>query len=233
MTNDFKRLIIRLITIFGLFQSARENSSVKSCLKKKTNFWSSYCICPNQITRTIKAVAKQKTKKTYVLILIVLPSEPVIYDAQGREVTGIAGPFKEGYDLFLSCHVVGGKSRWRQVSDTCSVTNLGFFPGRPRPTVSWWSGDRLLDPVMESLTSSLAVNQYQEPNVTRALHNSKLQCRAFVLQVAPVLVKEIRIEVYRKCKLMQLESWLPRAPPPTGVCYPAWKVECYFSSRRV
>jgi hypothetical protein len=33
----------------------------------------------------------------------------MIYDAQGEEVSGEAGPFLEGYDLFLSCHVSGGK----------------------------------------------------------------------------------------------------------------------------
>lgn len=36
------------------------------------------------------------------------PSKPVIYDAQGREVTGIGGPFLEGYSLALTCQVSGG-----------------------------------------------------------------------------------------------------------------------------
>lgn len=36
------------------------------------------------------------------------PTRPVIYDAQGREVTGVGGPFLEGYNLALTCQVSGG-----------------------------------------------------------------------------------------------------------------------------
>ncbi|KAL0270291.1 UNVERIFIED_CONTAM: hypothetical protein PYX00_007753 [Menopon gallinae] len=111
------------------------------------------------------------------LTLVEQPSEPIVYDAQGREVFGVAGPFKEGYDLFLSCHVVGG---------------------RPRPNVTWWEGDRLLDSVMESATSTLVVNQYFRVNVSRSLYNANLRCKASVLDAAPALVKDVMIEVYLK-----------------------------------
>lgn len=37
------------------------------------------------------------------------PDDPRIFDAQGKEVAGIAGPFREGSELFLSCQVSGGK----------------------------------------------------------------------------------------------------------------------------
>lgn len=37
------------------------------------------------------------------------PDEPRIFDAQGKEVAGVAGPFREGAELFLSCQVSGGK----------------------------------------------------------------------------------------------------------------------------
>ena len=37
------------------------------------------------------------------------PSKPIIYDAQGKEVKGVSGPFLEGYDLLLTCQVFGGK----------------------------------------------------------------------------------------------------------------------------
>ena len=38
-----------------------------------------------------------------------LPDEPRIFDAQGKEVANLAGPFREGHELFLSCQVTGGK----------------------------------------------------------------------------------------------------------------------------
>ncbi|KAK6635963.1 hypothetical protein RUM44_001218 [Polyplax serrata] len=117
------------------------------------------------------------------LTLIVQPSEPIIYDAQGREVIGVAGPFMEGYDLFLSCHVVGG---------------------HPRPKVTWWSEDTLLDDVMESVGPTLTVNQYFRPNVSRTLYNSKLKCRVSVTETSPPLVKEVRVEVYLKPKFVKM-----------------------------
>lgn len=33
----------------------------------------------------------------------------MIHDAQGREVTGVGGPYLEGYSLALTCQVSGGK----------------------------------------------------------------------------------------------------------------------------
>lgn len=42
---------------------------------------------------------------------LVPPEEPRIFDAQGKEInqTQTAGPFREGYELFLCCQVKGGK----------------------------------------------------------------------------------------------------------------------------
>lgn len=37
------------------------------------------------------------------------PEEPKIFDAQGKEISHIAGPFREGHELFLSCQVTGGE----------------------------------------------------------------------------------------------------------------------------
>lgn len=41
--------------------------------------------------------------------LTVPPEEPRIFDAQGKEIAQMAGPFREGYELFLCCQVKGGK----------------------------------------------------------------------------------------------------------------------------
>lgn len=48
-------------------------------------------------------------RRLYFLSASEKPTKPVIYDAQGREVTGVGGPFLEGYDLLLTCQVSGGK----------------------------------------------------------------------------------------------------------------------------
>jgi hypothetical protein len=51
-------------------------------------------------------------KHIFILILSSFsaesPDEPRIFDAQGKEVTSVAGPFREGHELFLSCSVTGG-----------------------------------------------------------------------------------------------------------------------------
>lgn len=44
-----------------------------------------------------------------VSLSVVQPSEPRIFDAQGHEVQGTAGPFLQGQEMFLSCQVTGGK----------------------------------------------------------------------------------------------------------------------------
>ncbi|XP_061499740.1 uncharacterized protein LOC1281499 isoform X5 [Anopheles gambiae] len=41
------------------------------------------------------------------LTLAVPPEEPRIFDAQGKEISTVAGPFREGHELFLSCQVSG------------------------------------------------------------------------------------------------------------------------------
>lgn len=50
-----------------------------------------------------------KITNLYVFFYAVPPEEPRIFDAQGKEISHIAGPFREGHELFLSCQVTGGK----------------------------------------------------------------------------------------------------------------------------
>jgi len=45
----------------------------------------------------------------YLASISVPPEEPRIFDAQGKEISQMAGPFREGYELFLCCQVRGGK----------------------------------------------------------------------------------------------------------------------------
>lgn len=41
--------------------------------------------------------------------LLVPPQEPRIFDAQGKEISHVGGPFREGFELFLCCQVKGGE----------------------------------------------------------------------------------------------------------------------------
>ncbi|KAG8225656.1 hypothetical protein J437_LFUL006051 [Ladona fulva] len=43
------------------------------------------------------------------LSIVAPPNTPLVYDVNGEEVSGTAGPFREGYELFLSCIVIDGQ----------------------------------------------------------------------------------------------------------------------------
>ncbi|XP_014228869.1 neural cell adhesion molecule 2 [Trichogramma pretiosum] len=143
------------------------------------------------------------------LTLIEPPSKPVIYDAQGREVTGVGGPFLEGYDLILTCQVSGGK---------------------PRPTVTWWQGDEMLDGIMEepvafgiNPNSKFTINRLFIERVTRDLGGAKLECRAEsgTRELVRRVVKKVPLEIYLKPAMVSvtlMEEEIFAGRPMTARC---------------
>ncbi|KAK9880431.1 hypothetical protein WA026_011678 [Henosepilachna vigintioctopunctata] len=114
------------------------------------------------------------------LILIEQPSSPRVFDAEGREIkaNSSAGPFLEGEELFLSCQVTGGK---------------------PRPSVTWWHGDSILDGVVDTSSKSFTtVNQLFLAQVSRDLKGARFECRATSSEVAGYIVTVIPLVVYLK-----------------------------------
>lgn len=63
----------------------------------------------NLVIRRHSASPFAEITNLFVLFHAVPPEEPRIFDAQGKEISHIAGPFREGHELFLSCQVTGGK----------------------------------------------------------------------------------------------------------------------------
>lgn len=121
------------------------------------------------------------------LTLVEEPSRPVIYDAQGREVTGVGGPFLEGYNLALICQVSGG---------------------RPKPTVTWWMDGEILDGVDDTphigSPSKFTENQLFIANVTRSLWGKKLECRAQSPPMSSPIVREVPLDIYLKPALVKI-----------------------------
>ncbi|XP_011689021.1 PREDICTED: neural cell adhesion molecule 1-B isoform X2 [Wasmannia auropunctata] len=115
------------------------------------------------------------------LTLVEQPSKPVIYDAQGREVTGVGGPFLEGYNLVLICQVAGG---------------------RPKPSVTWWMDGELLDGVVDTSSigssSKFTENHLFIDQVTRSLWGAKLECRAQSGPMEQPVVREVPLDIYLK-----------------------------------
>ncbi|XP_071869170.1 motor axon guidance molcule sidestep isoform X2 [Bombus fervidus] len=138
------------------------------------------------------------------LTLVEEPSRPVIYDAQGREVTRVAGPFLEGYNLDLTCQVSGG---------------------RPKPTVVWWKDGKILDAVVDTISigspSKFTVNRLFINEVTRSLWGTKLECRAQSEQMTSPIVREVPLDIYLKpaiVKIVLIDSQIYAGRPLAARC---------------
>ncbi|XP_065339430.1 hemicentin-1 isoform X2 [Cloeon dipterum] len=128
-----------------------------------------------------------RTKNFRVNFTIVVPPDtPQIYNAQGEEVVSEAGPFLEGYDLYLSCHVTGGQ---------------------PKSAVSWWLGNQLLDAThdAESTNSNVSINQLFLPSVGRSLWGQRLACHARNSNMTSAVVKEVALLIYLKPKKVSIK----------------------------
>ncbi|XP_035795445.1 hemicentin-2-like isoform X2 [Anopheles albimanus] len=140
------------------------------------------------------------------LTLAVPPEEPRIFDAQGKEISTVAGPFREGHELFLSCQVSGG---------------------RPPPRVTWWrDGAEISSTSHPSAVEGTAamVNQLFISTVTRDYFGSRLQCRAAGSKLVPAVTKEISIQVHLKPLRVKIVSAneLLTAGRPVPIRCEAW-----------
>ncbi|XP_078033880.1 motor axon guidance molcule sidestep [Augochlora pura] len=120
------------------------------------------------------------------LTLVEKPSVPMIYDAQGREVTGLAGPFLEGYNLALVCQVSGG---------------------RPKPAVTWWKDGELLDSVVDTMVGmprKFTSNHLFIDKVTRSLRGTKLICKAQSAPMTAPIVREVPLDIYLKPAVVKI-----------------------------
>ncbi|XP_011331384.1 neural cell adhesion molecule 1 isoform X2 [Ooceraea biroi] len=138
------------------------------------------------------------------LTLVEQPTRPVIYDAQGREVTGVGGPFLEGYNLALTCQVSGG---------------------RPRPIVTWWRDNEMLDGVVDTSpigsSSRFTVNHLFIDRVIRSLWGTKLECRAQSEPMEKPIVREVPLDIYLKpaiVKIMLSEDQIFAGRPIAARC---------------
>ncbi|XP_026490993.2 nephrin-like isoform X1 [Vanessa tameamea] len=117
------------------------------------------------------------------LTVIVPPDSPRIYDPEGKEILGtIAGPFREGQDLLLSCQASGGK---------------------PPPDVSWYRGGERL-----AITKDGSVCQIHLPSLSREMAGTKLQCVVEPPLLQPQR-REITIKLYLKPQFIRVTGGGP------------------------
>ncbi|XP_023171017.2 nephrin [Drosophila hydei] len=148
------------------------------------------------------------------LTLVVPPEEPRIFDAQGKEISQLAGPFREGYELFLCCQVRGG---------------------RPPPKVTWWrDGNELIGTSHTSVEegATVMVNQLLIGTTTRDYYGARIECRAQGTRLLEPVTKDVTVQVHLKpirVKIITPNDLLTAGHPIAIRCeswgsYPAAKI---------
>lgn len=109
---------------------------------------------------------------------LVPPDEPRIFDTHGKEVTSIAGPFREGQEFFLSCQVSGGL---------------------PPPKVSWWRNEiELPGTSHQSIATGAVINNILMRAVPRSFYGTKLTCQAQGSPLIDAVAKDVVVQLHRK-----------------------------------
>ncbi|KAF2363111.1 CD80-like immunoglobulin C2-set [Trinorchestia longiramus] len=97
------------------------------------------------------------TRNSRVRLTVIEPPERVlILNEQGLEASGVIGPYAVGERVRLRCEVLGG---------------------RPRPTVSWWHEDTLLDSTSEQQGTDVTSNVLLLPPLKRSDLYKILTCQ--------------------------------------------------------
>ncbi|KAH8417802.1 hypothetical protein KR222_006040, partial [Zaprionus bogoriensis] len=154
------------------------------------------------------------TYYSHTALLAVPPEEPRIFDAQGKEISQMAGPFREGYELFLCCQVRGG---------------------RPPPKVTWWrDGNELIGTSHTSVEegATVMVNQLLIGTTTRDYYGARIECRAQGTRLLEPVVKDVTVQVHLKpirVKIITPNDLLTAGHPMAIRCeswgsYPAAKI---------
>ncbi|XP_060805257.1 hemicentin-1 [Amyelois transitella] len=148
------------------------------------------------------------------LTVIEPPESPRIYDSEGKEIIGaMAGPFREGQDVLLSCQASGG---------------------RPPPDVSWYQGDEQL-----AITKEGSVSQLHLQRLSREMANARLQCRVEPPLLQPIN-REIILKLYLKPQMVRLtgKGVLRAGHDRSFVCTtrgskPAPNIDWFINSQKV
>lgn len=112
------------------------------------------------------------------------PDEPRIFDTHGKEITTIAGPFREGQEFFLSCQVNGGN---------------------PPPKVSWWRSDvEIPGTSHQSIVTGAIINNILMRAVPRDYYATKLKCKAQGTTLIDPVEKEVTVQLHRKYRYSKI-----------------------------
>ncbi|XP_038122549.1 titin [Culex quinquefasciatus] len=109
--------------------------------------------------------------------VVVPPDRPVIYDSRRQVKTNIVEPYSEGSDIQLICEVKGG---------------------RPRPNVTWYLDNTVIDESYEVRSDGTTVNHLSYPNIGRQHLDARLMCVASNTNLTPPNNKVVVLDVNLK-----------------------------------
>ncbi|XP_039959757.1 uncharacterized protein LOC120774297 [Bactrocera tryoni] len=111
------------------------------------------------------------------LTVIVPPDRPVIYGPNRHDKASNVESFNEGTDIVLACEVTGG---------------------RPRPNVTWYLDNTVIDESFEHRPDGKTVNHLSYPNIGRQHLNARLVCVASNTNLTPPNNKVVILDVNLK-----------------------------------
>uniref|UniRef100_T1JRN6 Ig-like domain-containing protein n=1 Tax=Tetranychus urticae TaxID=32264 RepID=T1JRN6_TETUR len=121
---------------------------------------------------------KARTINTVIsLKVIVPPEEPIITNPDEVNLKGLIGPYNEGDTLKIICTTNGGK---------------------PRPSLTWWRDNSLLDDTFEYIDKEVTTNQLTILSLARHHLLSKLTCQAVNNNMTVPLATSITLELNLK-----------------------------------
>lgn len=78
------------------------------------------------------------------------------------------------------------------------ISLINVFPGRPRPRVTWYLENTVIDDSYEVRPDGIVVNHLNFPNVGRQHLNARLICQAANTNLAPPASKVVILDINRK-----------------------------------
>ncbi|XP_066989942.1 nephrin-like [Macrobrachium rosenbergii] len=117
------------------------------------------------------------TRNSRIKLTVVVPPTRIQIISNldpGQDLQGMVGPYTLGTEVIYTCRVTGGS---------------------PRPVVSWWDGDILLDNISEVNKGQLTSNEMYQPSLTRYDFNRTLTCLASNSDLIKPLMASITIDM--------------------------------------
>lgn len=111
--------------------------------------------------------------------------------------------FMKKTGAYLKCWCIIWTSVYNYLSLFSLASNLPFssMKGRPRPNVTWYLENTVIDESFETRKDGITVNHLSYPNIGRQHLNARIVCVASNTNLAPPSNKAVILDV--NCKLIQ------------------------------